>query len=96
MRRLTLLGERVDEDGESNTEDCNNKKTDSIELREKTWDPTKIKPKHSNPKVSAVSWITKRVLSVYACCQKVNENGAWKDKDVNEAWYNVAAHKPIK
>ena len=55
MRRLTLLGERVDEDGESNTEDCDNKKTDNIELREKTWDPTKIKPRHSSPKVSAVS-----------------------------------------
>ena len=55
MRRLTLLGKRVDEDDESSVGDCNNKKTDNIELREKTWDPTKINPKHSNPKVSAVS-----------------------------------------
>ena len=55
MRRLTLLGKRVEEGDESNVEDCNNKKTDNIELREKIWDPTKIKPRHNNPKVSAVS-----------------------------------------
>ena len=64
MRRLTLLGKRVDEDDESNVGDCNSKKTDNIELREKTWDPTKTNPKHSNPKVSAVSWMIRRALRV--------------------------------
>ena len=79
-----LLGERFVVEDDSRVDDCSSKNTDSIELRENNCELTKSNPKHNNPKVSAVSWIIKRALRVYACCQKVKEKGAWKDNDVNE------------
>jgi len=60
--------------------DFENRKTERAEFRENTWLLRKSRPKHKRPKVSAVSWIVNRVLSVYAWCQKVRENGASKER----------------
>ena len=46
-----------------------------MKFREKICADKNKKPKQTRPKVSAVSWITKRELSVYRCSHRVKESG---------------------